>query len=73
MNKKDFNTSGTLWRVEELDDVLTAGRYVGLPEGEDEFNLAERFGALQGELLAQMEEEKVLNAAIVENLKKVKI
>ena len=73
IDEKGFCASVPVSRVAELDYVLTPGRYVGLPEEEDDFNFAERFAALQGELLAQMEEEKVLNAAIVENLKKVKI
>lgn len=72
-DEKGFCASVPISRVAELDYVLTPGRYVGLPEEEDDFNFAERFAALQKELLAQMEEEKALNAAILENLAKVKL
>ena len=68
-----FCKSATLEEIRQHGYVLTPGRYVGLPEEEDDFNFAERFTALQKELLAQMEEEKALNAAILENLAKVKL
>lgn len=68
---KGFCASVPLERVAELDYVLTPGRYVGLPDEEDDFNFAERFAALRAEFEAQLEEEARLNKAIAENLSKV--
>ena len=62
-----------LSRVAELDYVLTPGRYVGLPDEEDDFNFAERFTQLKAEFEAQLLEEAQLNKAIAENLAKVKV
>jgi len=59
--------------VRELDYVLTPGRYVGLPDEEDDFDFYERFSSLKAEFEAQLEEEAKLNQAILENLKKVKL
>lgn len=70
---KGFCASASLARIKELDYVVTPGRYVGLPDEEDDFNFAERFSALKAELAAQLLEETALNKAIVENLAKVKI
>lgn len=70
---KGFCASVPLTRVAELDYVLTPGRYVGLPDEEDDFNFAERFLALKAELEAQLLEETQLNKAIAENLAKVKV
>jgi len=70
---KGFCASVPLTRVKELDFVLTPGRYVGLPDEEDDFDFAERFTTLQKEFAAQLEEEKQLNAAILESLAKVKV
>jgi type I restriction enzyme M protein len=70
---KGFCASVPLSRVEELDYVLTPGRYVGLPDEEDDFNFAERFAALKAEFEAQLLEETKLNKAIAENLAKVKV
>lgn len=69
---KGFCASVPLSRVAELDYVLTPGRYVGLPDEEDDFNFAERFAALKAEFEAQLLEEAKLNKAIAENLAKVK-
>jgi len=68
-----FCMAAPITRVKELDYVLTPGRYVGLPDDEDDFDFAERFAALQKELALQMKEEDSLNKVIVENLKKIKL
>lgn len=70
---KGFCASVPLERVKDLDFVLTPGRYVGLADEEDDFDFGQRFAALQKEFAAQLEEEKRLNAAILESLGKVKI
>lgn len=66
-----FCASVPISKVAELDYVLTPGRYVGLPDEEDDFNFKERFIALKAEFEAQLEEEAKLNQAIAENLAKV--
>ena len=60
-------------KVAELDFVLTPGRYVGLPDEEDDFNFAERFNSLKTDLETQLKEEEELNKIIAENLLKIKI
>ena len=68
-----FCASVPVSRVAELDYVLTPGRYVGLPEEEDDFNFAERFTALKAEFEEQLKEEERLNKLIIENLSKIKL
>lgn len=68
-----FCKSESIDRVAELDYVLTPGRYVGLPEEEDDFDFEERFTTLKAEFEAQLKEEERLNKDILENLKKIKI
>jgi type I restriction enzyme M protein len=68
-----FCASVPVERVKELDYVLTPGRYVGLPDDEDDFNFNERFTALKAELEEQLKEEERLNKAINETLKAVKL
>ncbi len=70
---KGFCASVPLSEVAAKDYVLPPGRYVGLPDEEDDFDFAERFASLQKEFAAQLEEEKKLNAAILESLGKVKL
>lgn len=68
-----FCNSASIDRVRDLDCVLTPGRYVGLPEEEDDFDFKERFTSLKKEFEEQLKEEEKLNQAILENLKKVKL
>jgi len=70
---KGFCNSVSIDRVKELDYVLTPGRYVGLPDEEDDFDFKERFIALKTEFEGQIEEEKRLNELIAMNLSKIKI
>jgi len=70
---KGFCASIPINRVAELDYVLTPGRYVGLPDEEDDFNFPERFAALKAEFEAQLQEEERLNKAIAGNLARVKM
>ena len=72
-DSKGFCASVPLERVQELDYVLTPGRYVGLAEEEDDFDFAERFAALKAEFESQLLEEAELNKAIAENLARIKI
>ncbi|MBU2447276.1 MAG: type I restriction-modification system subunit M [Bacteroidetes bacterium] len=68
-----FCKSETLDRVKELNYVLTPGRYVGLPDDEDDFNFPERFTSLKNELEKQLAEEDELNKKILDNLSKIKL
>jgi len=67
-----FCKSCTTEEIRNMDYVLTPGRYIGLPEDEDDFNFTERFTKLQTELEQQMQEEVELNERIRLNLSKLK-
>jgi type I restriction enzyme M protein len=68
-----FCASAPIEKVKELDYVVTPGRYVGLPDDEDDFDFQERFNQLKAELEAQMKEEVKLNNIISSNLSMIKI
>jgi len=66
-----FCKSVSLEEIRAKDYVLTPGRYIGLPDEEDDFDFAERFGKLKAELDEQMKEEVRLNELIRTNLAKL--
>jgi type I restriction enzyme M protein len=68
-----FCKSANLDEIKQKDYVLTPGRYIGLPEEEDDFDFEERFTKLKAELESQMQEETVLNKAIRANLAKIEV
>jgi len=68
-----FCKAESIERVKELDCVLTPGRYVGLPDEEDDFDFAERFTSLKATFEIQLKEEDALNKAIKDNLSKIVI
>ena len=72
-NVAGFCSSVFLKKVRELDYVLTPGRYVGLPDEDDDFDFAERFATLRTEFISQLEEENRLNELIQDNLARVDI
>lgn len=68
-----FCKAENIERVKELDCVLTPGRYVGLPDEEDDFDFAERFTSLKATFEAQLKEEDALNKAIKTNLANIQM
>jgi type I restriction enzyme M protein len=68
-----FCKAESIERVKELEYTLTPGRYVGLPDEEDDFDFTERFSSLKAEFQNQLSEEAQLNERINTNLLKIKI
>jgi type I restriction enzyme M protein len=66
-----FCKSANVEDVKALDYVLTPGRYIGLPDDDEEFNFEARVETISSELKAQLKEAAVLDEKIKENLLKV--
>ena len=65
-----FCKSATLSEIAANDYVLTPGRYVGIAEEEEDVELfEEKMSELTATLKAQLDQAKVLDQAILENLK----
>jgi type I restriction-modification system DNA methylase subunit len=74
-DKDEYRAENVFFVPEEArwSYLLTPGRYVGLPDDEDDFDFKDRFTQLKAEFAAQLQEEAKLNALIAENLAKVKV
>ncbi len=69
---KGFCKSAALKNVEKHKFVLTPGRYVGIPDEEDDgIPFDEKMKSLTGELAQQMSDEKRLDSEIQKQLKNV--
>ncbi|TCZ73276.1 type I restriction-modification system subunit M [Flaviaesturariibacter aridisoli] len=67
-----FCMSSSLRDVTQMDYVLTPGRYIGLPDDEDDFNFDEKFSELKRSLEFEIKKEYELNDRILRNLSLLK-
>ena len=66
-----FCNATPMEKVRETGCQLSPGRYVGLPDDEDDFDFDARFAELKAEFEAQIATERQLNKRILKNLEKV--
>ncbi len=71
---KGFCKSATLDDIRKHNYVLTPGRYVGIPDEEDDgVPFEEKIAALTAELKSQMQESEALDKEITTQLAKIGI
>lgn len=68
-----FCKSVPIGEIATMDYVLTPGRYIGLPDEEDDFDFKERFTRLKAELQEQLKEEEALNKRILKNFSNIEM
>ncbi|MCK4821028.1 N-6 DNA methylase, partial [bacterium] len=69
---KGFCKSATLEEIQKHNYVLTPGRYVGIPDEEDDgVPFEDKMGALTAELKEQMQEAQQMDEEIKEQLAKI--
>lgn len=68
-----FNKSVSLSEIRNLDYMLTPGRYVGLPDEEDDENFEEKIINLKENLLNLLSEEKKTSDKLLIELKKINL
>ena len=71
-DKKGFCKSANLEAIQKHDYVLTPGRYVGIPDEEDDgIPFEQKMAELTATLKSQMEQEEALNKEIAQQLEKI--
>ena len=66
-----FCKSMSVRDIKELGYVLTPGRYVGLPDDEDDINFPEKIKSLKDELIQQISQEDELNKKLIKALENI--
>ena len=66
-----FCKSCSIDDIRRMDYILTPGRYIGLPDDDDEFDFKVRFDHLKTELKLQMTEDIGLNERILQSLSQI--
>ena len=73
-DEKGFSKSANLADIEKHNFILTPGRYVGIPDEEDDgIPYEEKLASLTSKLTEQIKKEEALNQEIQNQLKKVGI
>ena len=68
-----FCKSASIEEVREKNYVLTPGRYVGLPDEDEDFDFNERFNSLKNDLILQIDQEKILDEMVIKSIESIEI
>lgn len=72
-NVAGFCASIPLNEVKQYNYILTPGKYVGLPDEDEEINFLEQIANLKTDLELLLKEESILNETLLSNLSKLNI